>query len=122
MVVSRIKGDAPFRQDHGLPVLRWCSFVRNRRILEPANIAVSKQHFVYLLQGSMEGTAWTDLRVHKDEKTISSPGQYASWSISGPKASLPFRMFRVVLTGPTTSKTKPWNLCLCYLELYGYFR
>jgi hypothetical protein len=83
---------------------------------------VSNQHIFYLLQGSMEGTAWTDLRVHKDEKTISSPGQYASWSISGPKASLPFRMFRVVLTGPTTSKTKPWNLCLCYLELYGYFR
>lgn len=73
-------------------------------------------------QGSLDGAAWTDLRVHADEATLSSPGQYGSWPVSGPAAALPFRMFRVLLTGPATSKSKPWNLCLCYVELYGYFR
>uniref|UniRef100_A0A2P2L4M6 BTB/POZ domain-containing protein At2g30600 isoform X1 n=3 Tax=Rhizophora mucronata TaxID=61149 RepID=A0A2P2L4M6_RHIMU len=74
------------------------------------------------LQGSPDGRTWTCLRVHDDDQTICKPGQFASWPISGPNALLPFRFFRVVLTGPTADSSNLWNLCIGYLELYGYFR
>ena len=72
-------------------------------------------------QGSLDGKNWTNLRVHENDGTVCKPGQFASWSITGPNALLPFRYFRVVLTRPTVDATNPWNFCLCYLELYGYF-
>ncbi|XP_002510674.2 BTB/POZ domain-containing protein At2g30600 isoform X1 [Ricinus communis] len=74
------------------------------------------------LQGSLDGKSWTNLRVHKDDQTVCKPGQFASWPITGPNSLLPFRFFRVILTGPTTDVSDPWNLCICFLELYGYFR
>ncbi|XP_042063988.1 BTB/POZ domain-containing protein At2g30600-like isoform X1 [Salvia splendens] len=73
-------------------------------------------------QGSMEGSSWTNLRVHEKDETICKPGQFASWPVVGPNALLPFRYFRVVLTAPTTDAANPWILCICFLELYGYFR
>ncbi|KAK7321838.1 hypothetical protein VNO77_32825 [Canavalia gladiata] len=73
------------------------------------------------IQGSLDGKNWTNLRVHENDLTVCKPGQFASWPIIGPNALLPFRYFRVVLTGPTTDATNPWNFCICYLELYGYF-
>ncbi|KAK7280797.1 hypothetical protein RJT34_25864 [Clitoria ternatea] len=73
------------------------------------------------IQGSLDGKSWTNLRVHENDRTVCKPGQFASWPINGPNALLPFRYFRVVLTGPTTDVTNPWNFCICYLELYGYF-
>ncbi|XP_019413232.1 PREDICTED: BTB/POZ domain-containing protein At2g30600 isoform X1 [Lupinus angustifolius] len=72
-------------------------------------------------QGSLEGKSWTNLRVHENEWTVCKPAQFASWPITGPKALLPFRYFRVVLTAPTTDATNPWNFSICYLELYGFF-
>ncbi|KAK2660876.1 hypothetical protein Ddye_007409 [Dipteronia dyeriana] len=72
-------------------------------------------------QGSMDGRTWTNLRVHENDQTLCKPGQFASWPITGPNALLPFRFFRVVLTGPTTDASNPLNLCICLLELYGYF-
>ncbi|CAN1781860.1 BTB/POZ domain-containing protein At2g30600 [Linum perenne] len=74
------------------------------------------------LQGSLDGKTWTDLRAHNDDQTMSKPGQFASWPVTGPNALLPFRFFRVVLTSPTTDVSNPWNLCICFLELYGFFR
>lgn len=74
----------------------------------------------WVLQGSMDGENWTSLIVHEEERAICQPGQFASWPITGPSALLPFRFFRLALTGLTTSNT--WNLCICFLELYGYFR
>jgi len=74
----------------------------------------------WALQGSMDGRNWTSLRVHDDDPTICHPGQFASWPIVGPAALLPFRFFRVALTGPAAGCA--WNLCICFLELYGYFR
>lgn len=74
------------------------------------------------LEGSMDGQRWTQLRTHHNDQTLSHGGQYASWPVFGANALLPFRFFRVVLLGPTTSASTPWNLSLCYLELYGYFR
>ena len=77
--------------------------------------------FQWKLMGSLDGKNWTNLRVHENDGTVCKPGQFASWSITGPNALLPFRYFRVVLTRPTVDATNPWNFCLCYLELYGYF-
>lgn len=71
-------------------------------------------------QGSMDGQNWMSLRVHDDDPTICHPGQFATWPIVGPASLLPFRFFRVALTGPAAGCT--WNLCICFLELYGYFR
>uniref|UniRef100_A0ACD5XXC3 Uncharacterized protein n=1 Tax=Avena sativa TaxID=4498 RepID=A0ACD5XXC3_AVESA len=76
----------------------------------------------WVLQGSMDGENWTSLGAHEDERTICQPGQFASWPITGPSALLPFRFFRLALTGPTTGVSDNWNLCICFLELYGYFR
>ncbi|KAL4372466.1 BTB/POZ domain-containing protein At2g30600 isoform X1 [Arachis ipaensis] len=72
-------------------------------------------------QGSLDGKNWTNLKVHENDGTVCKPGQFASWSITGPNALLPFRYFRVVLTRPTVDATNPWNFSICYLELYGYF-
>ncbi|KAK0575929.1 hypothetical protein LWI29_009270 [Acer saccharum] len=72
-------------------------------------------------QGSLDGRTWTNLRDHENDQTLCKPGQFASWPIIGPNALLPFRFFRVVLTGPTTDASNPLNLCICFLELYGYF-
>ncbi|GLJ43820.1 hypothetical protein SUGI_0912350 [Cryptomeria japonica] len=74
------------------------------------------------LQGSLDGKHWTDLRQHINDQTICRPRQFASWPIHGANAYLPFCFFRILLTGPTTSTSNPWNLCICYLELYGYFK
>ncbi|XP_011034881.1 PREDICTED: BTB/POZ domain-containing protein At2g30600-like isoform X2 [Populus euphratica] len=73
------------------------------------------------LQGSLDGKTWTNLRVHENDQTMCKAGQFASWPITGPQALLPFRFFRVLLTGPTTDGSNPHNLCICFLELYGYF-
>ncbi|XP_058090666.1 BTB/POZ domain-containing protein At2g30600 [Magnolia sinica] len=75
----------------------------------------------WAIQGSLNGENWVNLRVHDNDQTTCKPGQFASWPIHGPTALLPFRFFRVILTGPTTSDSNPWNLCICFLELYGYF-
>ncbi|KAF9683236.1 hypothetical protein SADUNF_Sadunf05G0191700 [Salix dunnii] len=73
------------------------------------------------LQGSLDGKTWTNLRVHENEQTMCKADQFASWPVTGPHALRPFRFFRVVLTGPTTDASNPHNLCICFLELYGYF-
>ncbi|KAK6939223.1 Farnesoic acid O-methyl transferase [Dillenia turbinata] len=73
------------------------------------------------LQGSLDGRTWTNLRVHENDQTICKPGQYASWPVTGPDALLPFRFFRVILTGPTVDDSNPWNFCICFFELYGFF-
>lgn len=74
------------------------------------------------MKGSMDGNTWTDLRVHENDQTMCKAGQFASWPITAANALLPFRFFRLVLTGPTADTSTPWNFCICYLELYGYFR
>ncbi|KAK1324541.1 BTB/POZ domain-containing protein [Acorus calamus] len=73
------------------------------------------------LQGSLDGETWANLRVHENDRTICKPGQFASWPVNGPMALRPFRFFRVLLTGPTTCDSNPWNFCICFLELYGFF-
>jgi hypothetical protein len=50
-------------------------------------------------QGSVDGSHWVDLRRHVGDATLQLPGQYASWPVTGPAAAVPFRAFRVLLTG-----------------------
>nr|XP_043615321.1 BTB/POZ domain-containing protein At2g30600 [Erigeron canadensis] len=73
-------------------------------------------------QGSYDGKNWTNLRVHENDQTVTKPGQFASWAVTGSNALLPFRYFRVALMGPTTDDINPWTLNICFLELYGFFR
>ncbi|CAL9760467.1 unnamed protein product [Musa acuminata subsp. burmannicoides] len=75
----------------------------------------------WAFQGSVDGKNWTNLRVHNDDQTICRSGQFASWPVIGPMALLPFRFFRVILTGPASGDANVWNLCICFIELYGYF-
>ena len=77
--------------------------------------------FSSMFQGSLDGKTWTNLSVHENDQTVCKPGQFASWPLVGPNALRPFRFFRVLLTGPTTDVSNPNNLCICFLELYGYF-
>ncbi|KAL3505492.1 hypothetical protein ACH5RR_035333 [Cinchona calisaya] len=72
-------------------------------------------------QGSSDGENWQNLRIHENDETLCKPGQFASWPIDGSNTLLPFRFFRVILNAPTTDDTNPWNCCICFLELYGYF-
>ncbi|KAJ8625677.1 hypothetical protein MRB53_034207 [Persea americana] len=71
----------------------------------------------WALQGSMDAENWVDLRVHDNDQMICKPAQFASWPVHGSTTLLPFRFFRVILTGPTISDSTPWNLCICFLEL-----
>eukprot|EP00897_Mesotaenium_endlicherianum_P002693 jgi/Mesen1/2451/ME000158S01649 len=75
----------------------------------------------WALEGSSDGERWSELRRHDHDSTLCRPGQYASWPVVGSPAFLPCRLLRVRLTGPSSDTTKPWNLCICYLEFYGYF-
>jgi hypothetical protein len=77
--------------------------------------------FCIFAQGSNDLQHWLDLRRHLSDSTIRLPGQYGSWPISGPVASMPFRAFRLLLLGPTQSHSNPWAFCLSHWELYGYF-
>ena len=71
-----------------------------------------------VLQGSNNGEDWKTLRSHVNELTVKMPGQYASWPVTGHAALFPYQMFRLALTGPNSSKYN--NLCLSYVEFYGY--
>ncbi|KAK8956097.1 BTB/POZ domain-containing protein [Platanthera guangdongensis] len=75
----------------------------------------------WAFQGSMDGEKWTNLVEHENDHTICRPGQFASWPVLGPNSLLPFRLFRVVLTGAATGESNTWNLCICFIEFYGYF-
>ncbi|XP_020576576.1 BTB/POZ domain-containing protein At2g30600-like [Phalaenopsis equestris] len=75
----------------------------------------------WAFQGSMDGETWTNLRVHENDNTICRAGQFGSWPVLGPSSLLPFRFFRIILTGRTTGDSNNWNLCICFIELYGYF-
>jgi hypothetical protein len=49
------------------------------------------------------------------------PGQYASWPVTSRAASVAYRCFRVLLTGPNAGHTAHDTFPLSYMELYGYF-
>lgn len=89
----------------------WCSYLKDEVLTE----------FASCFQGSLDGKTWTNLSVHENDQTVCKLGQFVSWPIVGPNALRPFRFFRALLTGPTTDISNPCNLCICFLELYGYF-
>ena len=71
------------------------------------------------VQGSNDGKAWVTLRSHVNENTVKLPGQYASWPVTGHAALFPYQLFRLLLTGPNSGAHN--NICLSYIEFYGYF-
>lgn len=75
----------------------------------------------WVLQASVDGEQWVDLRQHLHDTTLKLPGQYGSWPVSGPQAAAPFRLFRVLMVGPSADAHSPHNLSVSNLEFYGYF-
>eukprot|EP00887_Chlorella_sp_A99_P006709 scaffold3.g6709.t1 len=75
----------------------------------------------WILQGSNDGAAWTDLRRHLNDVTLSLPGQYASWPVTSHASAVPYRLFRVLLAAPSPEAANPRHVSLSGLELYGYF-
>lgn len=74
------------------------------------------------MQASTDGNGWVDLRRHQRDVAISMPGQGISFPVSGHAASMPYRLFRVLLTAPTAGVSGHRNsLHLSLFELYGHF-
>ena len=78
----------------------------------------------WILQGtnSDDEESWVNLRVHKKDKTLFQPSQYAGWSVFGKHSRVPYRYFRIITTGPSTGGGNGHKLEICNLELYGYFK
>ena len=77
-----------------------------------------------MAQASNNGEEWVDLRRHMDDAEITMAGQYASWPVTGPPACRPFRIFRLLLLGPTAGlgpRSSKRRFPLSYMEFYGYF-
>lgn len=77
-------------------------------------------------QASNDGKSWMDLRRHRDDGEITMAGQYGSWPVTGHAACRPFRMFRLLLLGPTAGPALggPGSsalFALSFMEFYGYF-
>lgn len=72
-----------------------------------------------VLQACDEGQDWVTLRSHTCDPAIKLPGQYASWPVTSHAAMLPYQMFRLLLTGCNAGNLN--NMCLSYVEFYGYF-
>ena len=74
------------------------------------------------MQGSTDGGGWVDLREHRQDVSISMPGQSASWSVTSHAASMPYRLFRVVLRAPHAGLVGDCSTFhLSLFELYGHF-
>ena len=71
------------------------------------------------LRGSEDGKNWTTLSSHVDDKTITRAHQYGSWRAEQATCT-PLSVFRIVLTGPNSSRCNPYRLSLSWFELYGY--
>ncbi|KAL4859062.1 BTB/POZ domain-containing protein [Chlorella vulgaris] len=74
----------------------------------------------WVLQGSNDGSSWSDLRRHISDRTIRMPGQYASWPLSSHAAAVPYRFFRLLLVGPNPEAANQHHVCLSFWELYGF--
>lgn len=74
------------------------------------------------MQGSTDGIGWVDLRQHKNDTSICMPQQAFSWPVTGHAASMPYRMFRLLLQGPTAgAAANRQAFHLSMFELYGHF-
>ena len=71
-------------------------------------------------QGSNDVDRWTDLRSHVNDTSLVRAGQYASWPVAGHAASVPYRLFRILLIGPNAGGIEQYTIALSGIELYGY--
>ena len=64
---------------------------------------------------------WINLRHHHNDTSIKMHGQFASWPVLGHAATIPCRMFRVLLTGDNANPLPRSDaVCLSSFEFYGY--
>ena len=62
-----------------------------------------------------------DLRLHTNDGTLRMAGQYASWPVPDTAAVTAFRMFRILLLGPTAAPgPRKDTIALSGWELYGF--
>ena len=95
-----------------------CPALQEQQSLTP----VVKIYILIPEQGSTEGEGWVDLCEHKRDPSISTPGQSVSWPVNSHAASMPYRLFRVLLRAPTAGlagNNKTFHLSL--FDLYGHF-
>ncbi|GBG33132.1 E3 ubiquitin-protein ligase HECTD1 [Hondaea fermentalgiana] len=73
----------------------------------------------WVLQGSKDNTNWATLKVHENDTALDGKMHLATWRVPERAVSQagPFRFFRVMQTGPTSTGTM--FLVLSFLELYG---
>mmetsp|Transcript_22452 Transcript_22452/g.44094 ORF Transcript_22452/g.44094 Transcript_22452/m.44094 type:complete len:630 (+) Transcript_22452:183-2072(+) len=73
----------------------------------------------WVLQGSKDNTNWATLKVHENDTSLDGKLHLSTWRIPERAVSQagPFRFFRVMQTGPTSTGTM--FLVLSFLELYG---
>lgn len=69
------------------------------------------------LEGSNDGTQWTPLRSHFDDRALTTRGATASWEINGLSPEAAFSHFRIIQTGPNSNNHL--YLALSGFEIYG---
>eukprot|EP00516_Mucochytrium_quahogii_P002569 CAMPEP_0203745666 /NCGR_PEP_ID=MMETSP0098-20131031/1332_1 /ASSEMBLY_ACC=CAM_ASM_000208 /TAXON_ID=96639 /ORGANISM=" , Strain NY0313808BC1" /LENGTH=547 /DNA_ID=CAMNT_0050633511 /DNA_START=2143 /DNA_END=3783 /DNA_ORIENTATION=+ len=72
----------------------------------------------WVLQGSQDNTTWATLKVHENDVALDGDMHLATWKI--PKQANtkgPFRFFRIMQTGPTSTGTM--FLVLSFIEFFG---
>lgn len=72
----------------------------------------------WTMQGSNDGQSWTDLSVHTNDVSLTSPSQWVFWPV---KSVVPYAQFRLLMTGPSASSVSPNTLALSNIEFYGFF-
>jgi hypothetical protein len=69
------------------------------------------------LQGSVDGQAWTTLRTHTDDGTLTQQTVSAYWPVEGVAAGAYYAHVRLLQTG--MNRTGYYVLCATSLEVYG---
>jgi hypothetical protein len=70
----------------------------------------------WVLEGSLDGNAWTMLRTHHEDDTLNRYCPVGTWALA-PKAGTYFCQFRVRQCGPNAAGTRHLNVCS--FEVYG---
>jgi len=71
----------------------------------------------WVLQGSRDNSSWITLRVHENDTSLDQDSHLATWKIPEKVDAGPYRFFRILQTGPTSSGTM--FLVLSFIEFYG---
>ena len=74
------------------------------------------------LEGSNNNIDWTVLREHNDDTSLAEEEYSESdWDVNSAASNSPYRFFRILQTGKTSSDEDILALVCCGIELYGMF-